>query len=352
MKKERLFYLDFIRFFAFFIILIFHFSRITSRCNITGFPKLDLFANGDWGFIAVAIFFILSGYSLTKNYSINDVTIKKFYCKRFLNIFPYYWIVYIIAFVFLIFTTGTVANYAEISENYVKIGLGAILTLLGLDGYLTYTFYLIGEWFLPCIIVIYAVYPLLNYFYKKHSKILFGVSFIIYMLVLFFEKYSPILIHRNILVCMFQFIIGMYILKISKENKINLKTFLVLLIISIIGVTIKLPIHSSIVVTIVAISIFYLLWFIAIYIKSIKLKGFITKFSKLSFIIFLVHHVTMNEILRLFSDNNFNTIEAVLLFLLCFIIIIIISLIVDYIIKLIFKIINSKRGNNYVEKNN
>ncbi|MEN9521772.1 MAG: hypothetical protein RL065_149, partial [Bacteroidota bacterium] len=50
------------------------------------------------GFIAVQIFFILSGFyifkTLSENYSSSKIDIKKFYFNRFLRLYPTYWIVF------------------------------------------------------------------------------------------------------------------------------------------------------------------------------------------------------------------------------------------------------------------
>jgi hypothetical protein len=56
------------------------------------------------------------------------------------------------------------------------------LTLFGMDGYLSYrinSYYLIGEWFLGAIIIIYFLYPFLSWLMNKsflilHSLICFG----------------------------------------------------------------------------------------------------------------------------------------------------------------------------------
>ena len=334
MKKSYLFYLDFIRCFSCCIILLFHFSRITTGYNITGFPKLDLFANGDWGFIAVALFFVLSGYGLMYGYQNKKINLNIFYKKRFKSIYPYFWICYFLAFTYYIITTGTVANYIEIQNNPIKIIVGLILTISGLDGYLSYTFYLIGEWFLPCIIVLYIVFPLLKKCLEKNNKLFLLFFIIFYFLVLLFEKYSPILIHRNILVCGFQFGLGMYLCKYELffHNKFQ---FIFSIIIVILLLCVKINIHSSIIVTIIAALLFAILKELALCIEKKPLKNVIDYISKKSFITFLLHHVIMNEILKYFSNLDLNIIQAIFLFILCISIIMIFTTIVENIYYII-----------------
>lgn len=334
MKQKRLFYIDLIRTFSCTIILIFHFSRITDQNNIVGFPKLDLFANGDWGFIAVALFFMLSGFSLMYTYGKENLKLREFYIRRFQSIYPYYWICYILVFIYYIITTGTVGNYQNIQSNPFKILIGSLLTILGLDGYLSYTFYLIGEWFLSCIILLYFIFPLFKRWVEKGNLCLY-VYTIIYFLLLVFEEYSPILIHRNLFVCGYQFLLGMYICKskIRIENKFSIVTFGAIVCFFL---EIKVGIYSSLVVTIISTILFLILMYIG---KNIKNKSFINiiqYISKKSFLIFLIHHVIFNELLKYYKDLIIDPLQAILLFLLCGCVILLLSTIVEKIYHIIF----------------
>lgn len=328
MKKQYLFYLDFIRCFSCCVILLFHFARITTNYNITGFPKLDLFANGDWGFIAVVLFFMLSGYALMYIYQNKKLELKNFYKKRFKSIYPYFWICYLLVFIYYIITTGTVANYLEIQNNPIKIIIGSVLTIFGLDGYLSYTFYLIGEWFLPCIIVLYIVFPLFKKCLEKYDKLFLLCLTILYFLVLVFERYSPILIHRNILVCGYQFILGMYMCK----YKINIKNFLYVLL-AIISfcclLVFKINIYSSLIVTIMGLLLFLILMFFGCKIKNMMFQKLVHYISEKSFLIFLIHHVVFDEVLKYYSNLELSIIESFLLFALCITIILVLSIIVE-----------------------
>lgn len=103
MKKERLFYLDFIRTIATISILLTHFNAIyifsypeqSDKAVITS-RVFGLYI-GDFG---VSLFFIISGAALMYIYG-EKMDLKTFYYKRFKSIFPMFWLAYFFAFFIL-----------------------------------------------------------------------------------------------------------------------------------------------------------------------------------------------------------------------------------------------------------
>ena len=102
MKKERLFYLDFIRTIATISILLTHFNAIyifsypeqSDKAVITS-RVFGLYI-GDFG---VSLFFIISGAALMYIYG-EKMDLKTFYYKRFKSIFPMFWLAYFFAFLY------------------------------------------------------------------------------------------------------------------------------------------------------------------------------------------------------------------------------------------------------------
>ena len=86
-----------------------------------------------------------------------------------------------------------------------------LLTLVGMDGYFNMffpTFFLIGEWFLSAILILYALYPLLNWRKKKGSVLTFPSLLALYILILYVDFWSvPTTV--NLIPCLLCLYIGM-----------------------------------------------------------------------------------------------------------------------------------------------
>lgn len=102
------------------------------------------------GFMAVQIFFILSGFyifkTLSENYSTSNIDIKKFYFNRFLRLYPTYWIVFGITIIWSVYehyfyssTPNKLAPYIFFVPHFNALETFHIffsnLFLIGLDIY-------------------------------------------------------------------------------------------------------------------------------------------------------------------------------------------------------------------------
>ncbi|WP_039056689.1 acyltransferase [Enterobacter sp. Bisph1] len=177
--KEELYNLHFIRAISTIIIIIFHFYLIVDMVGIHE-PLWPLFSK--FGAIGVSYFLLLSGAVLFYHYQ--DIEIKPlgFYKKRIANLLPYFWVVYIFFAILFFFTRDRPFFELEVWR--------IIFSVTGLDGYLSSqirTYYLVGEWFTGCIIIIYFIFPLLLKFYKKNK----------YLTLLFLVTLSYISISNN-----------------------------------------------------------------------------------------------------------------------------------------------------------
>ena len=172
MEKKRIFYLDFIRAIAMFIIVNYHFF-------VENHLEIKVLSDGMWGIIGVAMFFMISGASLMYQYR-EKLELKNYFKKRFLGIYPMFWIAYSLVFLYIFYT------YKGFFLDLPIYKLG--LSLLGMDGYLsayTRSFYLIGEWFIGCIILIYLLFPLLRMGMKKYPKTFFVLATMANLAVIF-----------------------------------------------------------------------------------------------------------------------------------------------------------------------
>ncbi len=155
-------YLDLLRIVAIFMVFHFHFIIVLEKQGI-----LYGFANGDWGCVGTSLFFLISGNCLARNYG-SELHIKSFYAKRWLSIFPTFYLCYVLV----------LFGHTVLLQNRVLAGLAPwrlIFTVLGVDNYLNFLGIqngaLVGEWYTAIILGIYLLFPLLQLLYRK-SKIL------------------------------------------------------------------------------------------------------------------------------------------------------------------------------------
>lgn len=97
----------------------------------------SVFCNGqtNLGGIAVAVFFFLSGFYVTKSlYRKNDV--KDYFKKRCIRIFPQLWVVVLLSVFVLgpIFTTNTMLEYFTDKETYLYLLNGFLIPIHNLPG--------------------------------------------------------------------------------------------------------------------------------------------------------------------------------------------------------------------------
>ena len=153
MKRESIKSIHFIKAICAIGIIVYHFSCYKKDTSI---QPLYTFANGSWGSVFVTAFFIVSGMLLYYNYE-EGINLKKYYIKRWKSIYPMFYIAYLSFFIGKLFYYGT-PFYKDKKWSY-------IFTILGFDGYLysnTTTYYILGEWFLGAIIILYILFPVIR----------------------------------------------------------------------------------------------------------------------------------------------------------------------------------------------
>lgn len=157
--SNRLIFLDVVRVVAVLSIILFHFhpAAFVAGAAPGTVPALTLLRQplGDLG---VTLFIIISATALmTSTGTAGRFSAADFYVKRFLAIFPSYWIAY-----------GVVAVLLFASRGHWAAGIAPwkfAFTVLGLDGFLfdgRSSHYLVGEWFVGFILCLYAIFPILR----------------------------------------------------------------------------------------------------------------------------------------------------------------------------------------------
>ena len=291
MKTNRNIHLDLIRGISILCIIFLHFNTAIA-CIVSN--DLILFKYYNYvGSIGVSMFFILSGASLTLSTQ-NNYSLASFYKKRFLAIFPVFWSTYIL----VVFAD---AIFSQSPRFVGRNPLSFLLTITGLDGFLLYlgpNYYVIGEWFLGCIIILYGLFPLARYLFVKNRYLLLFSSLV---LCIFLEKiYNfDMLIIRFPPFRIFEFVSGIFI--VSVINNLSKKHSFFILIISSIFIWLIFLLNASTSIF-VSNAILGVLFFLMIFSAS-NLGGsripvsIISFFSKYSYIAFLVHHVIIIKLL-------------------------------------------------------
>lgn len=311
MENERLFYLDFIRAFATISILLTHFNAVYLYINPPMPEKAVItttVANIYIGNFGVSLFFIISGAALMYVYQ-EKCNLKDYFEKRFLSIYPMFWLAYIIVFIFYLVMGVPVLNQAPLWK--------IIFTIVGFDGYLmenTATFYILGEWFLGCIILMYIVFPVLKKGVITFPKATASLLLILGVLSVYFNP-TAFPTAKFLFTRLPEFALGMYFIRYIK--KVNLSLFLLSLIALILNTIIQPQINDNIQTAYVGICSFFVLVFISKYLKTSGIKKISMFISKYSYPIFLVHHVIIAGITSYFNLTTITVKESYMLFFIC-----------------------------------
>ena len=330
--KERIEYLDFVRAIAVILIIITHYNAAYvfgrevpafEKCIITEFP-FGIYV-GDLG---VSLFLIISGAALMYVYE-EKLELVKFYKKRFIAIFPMFWMAYIVA---VLPKLGVWKN-AGIDIPRWRI----LVTLVGMDGYLSefgQGFYVLGEWFLGFIILFYMVFPLLRTCMAKNEALTWIMVIIAYIITLKYYDFN-FEISKFIFARLPELCFGMSFMK----HRVNPRWYMVIPAFAVLAVnTLVQPrIMRIIPITYVGIAMFVAMVFVSNIIKGKKIRTVCSWLSKYSYAIFLVHYVIIEYIQAYFDLDGITIIKNYILFVITFIVILIIAYILqgshDYIFK-------------------
>lgn len=322
MRSNRLYYLDFIRVLSMFFIIIFHFNIIVRAHNVYIGNKPILFydyLNGNLGQIGVSLFFIISGVSLAHNYG-NNLELKKYYKKRCMGLFPLFYIAWIMGTLYYFFRYRSLNPFCIERESWT-----IVLTLLGVDGYLVDLFpnyYILGEWFLGCIILVYILFPILVYIKNKIGIVKLFVIYIFFYIIIVENYCFPIQIDKFVLTRLLDIIFGMLI--VEKVIKVSYYYLLPSLLIIFSGFYIPFNFNQMYKITIFGFAFFIVLMYIGQKICD-KLGKVFNIVSQYSYAIFLCHHIVLDQICTYYDGMNYDLRETWFVFSICLVTMVIIS---------------------------
>lgn len=286
--QEHDFKIDFIRGLSMMMIVIYHYSCALEIKEIeNAYRPFWHFASGAWGSVFVVVFFMISGYVMILQYN-ERCEVLYFYKKRWLSIFPMFYLVYVVMYL--------IRTIQYKTPLWGGSPLLIVESLLGMDGYLKNgkeNYYTVGEWFLGAIILIYVLFPLLRSLFKKY-EVMVNILFVSIFAILECTDYIIYFSRTNLFFCVFSFWMGMVFWKYKEQLK-NYGIVLGALIICVTFYYIDVTVYFSeiAVVHVMGIAVFIILYSLPSNILGKKQIGrsTILFFSRYSYSVMLVHHV-------------------------------------------------------------
>lgn len=312
MKKQRLYEFDLIKLIAMLAVFTIHFTKELEAAGVSAAVKVlpDNVFHVYLGSFGVSLFFIASGASLWYVYE-NSCKPGPYYKKRFLALYPMFWIAFLVA------TGFNFLRYQGLSDSIPKWKI--IYSILGIDGTALWygpNFYQLGEWFLGVIICLYLVFPLIRFCLKKSVLVTVAGSAAIFVsCILFFQATLPI--ECLFLVRIPEFLFGMLFIKFRHKFKVW-HLFPALLGIGIICALPMESVHVMIRNLVVGMGSFTILAWLF---KKIPYKGIVRYLcswgGKYSYAFFLTHHVVILFLASRFAGSDLRRSEVYLLYLCC-----------------------------------
>jgi peptidoglycan/LPS O-acetylase OafA/YrhL len=211
MNKQKIYFpnLNGLRFIAAFLVIVYHIEQLKSILGIDSYWGILPFI-GLIGKLGVVLFFVLSGFLITylliaEEHSFQTISIKKFYIRRILRIWPLYFLIIILSFVVLpnigIFTLPGFGKDVVYKDLLLKLILFAlffpnlVLSVAGIVPYASHT------WSIGTEEQFYLVWPVILKYFKKQRILLMLLIIFFYLLIVKFlsSHYSEFLPYKIVI---------------------------------------------------------------------------------------------------------------------------------------------------------
>jgi len=352
-----------LRFFAAFLVVIHHSETIRLSYNMFNLKQFSLFNNGG---LAVSFFFVLSGFLITylllkEKSNTKQISIKKFYLRRILRIWPLYYLLVFIGTVVLPAILFYVSSEVSIPYSFSDV----ILYYIFFTPFMVNIFYghhfLEPLWSIGVEEVFYLIWaPLIKIFKSRSLTVILLVLILkVITMILMFLFFKNSILYQVLSYLKFESMaigaLGAYLvfnskkeissfLIFSKTAQIIIFTFLILRLTTFkyflveggwMSFCFNTPLFSSIILD------FIFLWLIL----NLSLnKNHIINFNNsilnflgdISYGIYMYHMLIIFSVVLLFS-NFLNTISGVYSTLLFYLITTILVLFVSYLSKILFE---------------
>ena len=308
MEKKRLFYLDFIRAIALFIILIVHFNAtITNMFTLPSKFTGSVLPGGIYlGELGSGLFFMISGAALGLTLD-RPFRTGQFYQKRVKAIYPMFYIAFLVSFG--IRFTENPAYYAAVpsaSILYTVFGIDMFAMSVGWSGL---NFACVGEWFTGVILILYLMFPV---FRKGVSKVPFVTA--VLAAALFIPLHLSGIDRGLVFLNALKFLFGIYFTKYRLyEKKLTAAAGVILSLFAVLLFP-PLGIPAAFGALFLSAGMFMILSVLAPFLELGGVKEFCGLASRYSYAAFLVHHVLIQRMVRNFDLETLRRRDAFLLF--------------------------------------
>lgn len=294
MKKPMIPAVSFIKAISALGVVSCHF--FTRMANMDTYLILN-YLNGSWGDAFVQVFLIVSGFLLHYHYQ-DNLELKNYAVKRWRGIFPMFYIAY------LYFMYGKVCDWRSVF--YYGNPWAYLLTLTGMDGYTMArlpSYYIIGEWFLGAIIILYILYPLLRKAFQKSAVGTFAFTAVLY-LVFYDRPITNAYGLWTISSCLVSFALGMLIRE-YREVFIGKRSVAAAVAVVILLVTVFIPSGRNLSTHLMGAALFVILYNAGGKIMGFRPAGAVFQLlGDLSYPIYLLHNQIVPRIAASWQPGN------------------------------------------------
>lgn len=162
-SKKRYFAYDLMRAAAMLLIVFYHMNcEWSARLMESSLVVTKIGAQGYLGWQGVSLFILVSGAAQCISYE-RCSDLKTYYKKRWWSIFPSFYMAYFVCYLMGGFGGGV--KLFDLSFLWTITGLDGYASLFGIQSH-----YLVGEWFIGMILVLYIVFPVLYALVKRYPK--------------------------------------------------------------------------------------------------------------------------------------------------------------------------------------
>lgn len=170
-ESGRIVSFDVLRVVAFLFVV---FCHVLARADAYEVPYAYTLKGFNWGGLGVSFFFVLSGAALSIGSFNEGGGLGAFCMRRLRAIMPSFWVAYLAC---LLVSFVIYDNMMIMGGDLSKI----VQTVFGMDGYLGNqhaNYYLVGEWYLGCMLLTYLLAPFLNRQISRNPVVTLAVLFV------------------------------------------------------------------------------------------------------------------------------------------------------------------------------
>lgn len=312
-KKERILYFDLIKLIATLCVFVCHFTRSLEANGVAFEYKIlpDNIFTVYLGSFGVSLFFIVSGAALMYVYD-EKLDVKDYLVKRLKGIYPLFWLTYLFAFFISFYQSG------GLNQTIPKYRI--LYSILGCDGNMLWfgsNFYMVGEWFLSVIVLLYVIFPLLRSGVRKLPYVMLIVSVLVFTgLLKIWDSALP-------LECFFlsrlpEFVFGMFFIKMIKKPKLWCGiSGAVVLAAAVVLEERFVAVNAVVRMEVIGIAAFCVFAYLFQWFKGdivVKLSNCVNKYT---YGFFLTHHFVQLQLLKKFSGKYLHRTDVILACILC-----------------------------------